>query len=186
MIAPADQPATQQRVSSDGAPLLEIRNLKLEFGTPQKPLRAVDDVSFTIGAGETVCLVGESGSGKSVTALSIARLVPSPPARYLSGEILLEGRNVFTLSAAELRAIRGGLVSYVFQEPGASLNPVWRIGHQIKEALQLHRPAAAQDAEVIRLLKLVGIPAAESRMKCYPHEMSGGMQQRVVIAMALA
>jgi peptide/nickel transport system ATP-binding protein/oligopeptide transport system ATP-binding protein len=195
-------------------PLLEIKNLKMDFGTGADALRAVDGVSLTIGAGETVCLVGESGCGKTVTALSIARLVPTPPANYVGGEILLNGRDVLKMSNGELRQIRGGVVSYVFQEPGASLNPVFRIGNQIKESLKLHRPdltgragsplpAArsnanggahgvtrptqnALDAEVIRLLKLVGIPAPESRIKNYPFEMSGGMQQRVMIAMALA
>ncbi|HEY4984557.1 MAG TPA: ABC transporter ATP-binding protein, partial [Verrucomicrobiae bacterium] len=195
-------------------PLLEIRNLKMDFGTGADALRAVDGVSLTIGAGETVCLVGESGCGKTVTALSIAQLVPTPPANYVGGEILLNGRDVLKMSNGELRNIRGGVVSYVFQEPGASLNPVFRIGNQIKESLKLHRPdltgragsplpAArpnansgahgvtrptknALDEEVIRLLKLVGIPAPESRIKNYPFEMSGGMQQRVMIAMALA
>ena len=194
--------------------LLEIKNLKMDFGTGADALRAVDGVSLTIGAGETVCLVGESGCGKSVTALSIARLVPAPPANYVGGEILLNGRDVLKMSNGELRTIRGGVVSYVFQEPGASLNPVFRIGSQIKESLKLHRPdligragsplpAArpnansgahgvtrpaknALDTEVIRLLKLVGIPAPESRLRNYPFEMSGGMQQRVMIAMALA
>jgi peptide/nickel transport system ATP-binding protein len=194
--------------------LLEIKNLKMDFGKNAEALRAIDDVSFTIGAGETVCLVGESGCGKSVTALSIARLVPTPPANYVGGEILLNGRDTLKMSARELQQIRGGVVSYVFQDPGASLNPVFRIGNQIKESLKLHRPElgapisrsassadshqradqeigvpsrrAALDAEVIRLLKLVGIPAPESRIKNYPFEMSGGMQQRVMIAMALA
>jgi peptide/nickel transport system ATP-binding protein/oligopeptide transport system ATP-binding protein len=167
-------------------PLLEIKNLQLEFGSKDKPLRAVDGVSFSIDAGETVCLVGESGCGKSVTALSIARLVPSPPARYVGGEILLNGRDVLKMDKAELRKIRGGVVSYIFQEPSSSLNPVFRVGSQIKESLKLHRPEKANDAEVIRLLKLVGIPAPESRLKDYPHQLSGGMQQRVMIAMALA
>jgi peptide/nickel transport system ATP-binding protein len=194
--------------------LLEIKNLKMDFGAGADALRAVDGVSLAIGAGETVCLVGESGCGKSVTALSIAQLVPAPPANYVGGEILLNGRDVLKMSNSELRGIRGGVVSYVFQEPGASLNPVFRIGNQIKESLKLHRPdltgragsplPAAQpnansgahgvtrptknalDAEVIRLLKLVGIPAPESRIRNYPFEMSGGMQQRVMIAMALA
>ena len=166
--------------------LLEIKNLKLDFLSGGRPLRAVDDVSLVINAGETVCLVGESGCGKSVTALSIARLVPTPPARYSGGEILLQGRDVLKMSKDELREIRGGVVSYVFQDPGASLNPVFRVGAQIKESLKLHRPQKANDAEVIRLLKLVGIPAPESRVKDYPHQMSGGMQQRVMIAMALA
>jgi oligopeptide/dipeptide ABC transporter ATP-binding protein len=167
-------------------PLLEIKNLQLEFGSKEKPLRAVDGVSFTIDAGETVCLVGESGCGKSVTALSVARLVPSPPARYVAGEILLNGRDVLRMNKSELRQVRGGVVSYVFQEPSASLNPVFRVGNQIKESLKLHRPEKATDDEVVRLLKLVGIPAPESRRRDYPHQLSGGMQQRVMIAMALA
>src|SRR5262245_27940977 len=167
-------------------PLLQISDLQLEFSSGRNKVRAVDGVSLSVEPGEALCLVGESGSGKSVTALSIARLLPSPPARYVGGEILLEGRNVLKMSPAELRNIRGGLVSYVFQEPGASLNPVFRVGEQIKETLKLHRPEAATDEEVVQLLKLVGIPAPESRLRNYPHEMSGGMQQRVMIAMALA
>jgi oligopeptide/dipeptide ABC transporter ATP-binding protein len=167
-------------------PLLEIRNLQIEFGRGANALRAVDGVSLALEAGKTLCLAGESGSGKSVTALSIARLLASPPAVYAGGEVLLEGRAVLKMKAAELRDIRGGFVSYIFQEPAASLNPVFRIGDQIKEALRLHRPEAATDAEVVRLLKLVGIPAPEARRKNYPHEMSGGMQQRAMIAMALA
>ncbi|MGO9585966.1 MAG: ABC transporter ATP-binding protein [Limisphaerales bacterium] len=166
--------------------LLEIKNLRMDFGAGADALCAVDGVSLAIGAGETVCLVGESGCGKTVTALSIAQLVPTPPANYVGGEILLNGRDVLKMSNGELRDIRGGVVSYVFQEPGASLNPVFRIGSQIKESLKLHKPEKANDAEVIRLLKLVGIPAPESRIKNYPFEMSGGMQQRVMIAMALA
>jgi peptide/nickel transport system ATP-binding protein/oligopeptide transport system ATP-binding protein len=194
--------------------LLEIKNLKMDFGKGAEAARAVDGVSFNIGAGETVCLVGESGCGKTVTALSIAKLVPTPPANYVGGEILLNGQDTLKMSACELQQIRGGVVSYVFQDPGASLNPVFRIGNQIKESLKLHRPdfkgragsplpAGATDAkggahgvtrptkkdfdaEVIRLLKLVGIPAPESRIRNYPFEMSGGMQQRVMIAMALA
>ena len=167
-------------------PLLEIKNLRLDFVNSEGGARAVDGVSLTLDAGETVCLVGESGCGKSVTAQSIARLVPSPPANYVSGEILLNGRDVLKMTSEELRSIRGGVVSYVFQEPGAALNPVFRIGAQIKESLKLHQPQKANDAEVIRLLKLVGIPAPEARLKNYPFEMSGGMQQRVMIAMALA
>jgi peptide/nickel transport system ATP-binding protein/oligopeptide transport system ATP-binding protein len=194
--------------------LLEIKNLKMDFGQGAGAMRAIDDVSLTIGAGETVCLVGESGCGKSVTAQSIARLVPAPPANYVGGEILLNGHDTLRMSPRELCDIRGGVVSYVFQEPGAALNPVFRIGAQIKESLKLHRPELgtpisrsarsastnhqadqeigapsrrkALDAEVIRLLKLVGIPAPEARVKNYPFEMSGGMQQRVMIAMALA
>lgn len=168
------------------AALLEIKNLRLDFGHETGAVRVVDGVSLTLAAGETLALVGESGCGKSVTAQSIARLVPVPPARYAGGEIWLNGVDVLRLGPRELRELRGGIVSYVFQDPGAALNPVFRVGAQIKESLKLHRPAHATDAEVIRLLKLVGIPAPESRIRNYPFEMSGGMQQRVMIAMALA
>ncbi len=160
--------------------------MQLEFRSDHQVVRAVDGVSFSIGPGETLGLVGESGSGKSVTALSIGRLLRTPPAFYAGGEILLEGRDVLQASSRELRELRGRGVSYVFQEPGASLNPVFRVGAQIKESLRMHRPQAATDAEVVRLLQNVGIAAPELRAKSYPHEMSGGMQQRVVIAMALA
>ncbi|HEY1787780.1 MAG TPA: ABC transporter ATP-binding protein [Verrucomicrobiae bacterium] len=166
--------------------LLEIKDLKMDFGKNAGALRAIDGISLTINAGESVCLVGESGCGKTVTALSIAKLVPTPPANYVGGEILLNGRDVLKMSRTELQKIRGGVVGYIFQEPGAALNPVFRVGNQIKESLKLHRPDKANDAEVIRLLKLVGIPAPESRIRNYPFEMSGGMQQRVMIAMALA
>jgi len=167
-------------------PLLAIQNLKLDFGEGNQRVRAVDDISLTIQPGETVCLVGESGCGKSATALSIARLVPCPPGRYTGGAILLNGQDVLQISTSQLREIRGGIVSYVFQEPAASLNPVFPIGKQIKESLRLHRPNFGTDDEVVRLLKLVGIPAPESRLRDYPHQLSGGMQQRVMIAMALA
>ncbi len=168
------------------APLLSVRHLSLAFHKDGTALPAVEDISFDIAAGETLCLVGESGSGKSVTALSIAQLLPMPPARYSGGEILLHGHDVLRMNNAELRKIRGGVVSYVFQEPSASLNPVMPVGKQILESLRLHRPDAATEDEVIRLLRLVGIPAPESRLRDYPHQMSGGMQQRILIAMALA
>ena len=167
-------------------PLLEIKDLSLDFQFADRTVRALDRVSLRVEASETVCVVGESGCGKSVTALSIARLLSSPPAIYAGGEILVEGRDVLRMSAKELCAIRGGVVSYVFQEPGVSLNPVFRVGAQIKESLKLHRPEKANDAEVVRLLKLVGIPAPELRARDYPFQLSGGMQQRVMIAMALA
>jgi oligopeptide/dipeptide ABC transporter ATP-binding protein len=167
-------------------PLLEIKDLTLDFVSGGQSLRTLDGVSLTVEAGETLCLVGESGCGKSLTALSIARLVPSPPARYAGGEIRLNGRDVLRLDPAALREVRGGVVSYVFQEPGASLNPVYRVGRQVKESLELHRPRKATESEVIRLLSLVGIPAPESRMRDFPFQLSGGMQQRVMLAMALA
>lgn len=166
--------------------MLEIKNLQLEFRSNGRSVRVVDGVSLSIADGQTVCLVGESGSGKSVTALSIGRLLPTPPAYYPGGEIILDGCDVLKASKRELRALRGRGVGYIFQEPAASLNPVFRVGAQIKESLKLHRPEAATDAEVVRLLKLVGIPAPEARARNYPHEMSGGMQQRVMIAMAIA
>ncbi len=167
-------------------PLLDIKNLQIDFTSNDETVRAVDGVSLSIAAGETLCIVGESGCGKSATALSIARLLPTPPARFSGGEILVEGKDVLKVSKADLRRIRGRVVSYVFQDASVSLNPVFQIGTQIKEMLKLHRPEVANDDEVVRLLKLVGIPAPESRLKNYPHEMSGGMQQRVMIAMALA
>jgi oligopeptide/dipeptide ABC transporter ATP-binding protein len=167
-------------------PLLEIKNLSLQFTASGARHAVLDDVSLSIGAGETVCLVGESGCGKSVTALSIARLLPSPPAHYLQGQILLESKDVLQMTARELRQIRGRLVSYVFQEPGASLNPVIRVGAQIKEALRLHKPEKADDEHAAQLLQLVGIAAPQARLRNYPFELSGGMQQRVMIAIALA
>jgi peptide/nickel transport system ATP-binding protein len=166
--------------------LLEIRNLALEFRSDGHAVRAVDWVSLSIAPGETLGLVGESGSGKSVTALSVGRLLPTPPAFYPSGEILLEGRDILKMSKSELRKVRGRGVSYIFQDPGASLNPVFRVGAQIMEMLKLHRPESATPAKVVELLKWVGIPAPEARAQNFPHEMSGGMQQRVMIAMALA
>jgi oligopeptide/dipeptide ABC transporter ATP-binding protein len=167
-------------------PLLEIEDLRIEFGSGTDAVRAVDGVSLRLDAGQVLGLVGESGSGKSVTALSIARLLPSPPVQYVGGAIRLGGRDVLRMSDRELRRVRGGWVSYVFQEPGTSLNPVYRVGAQIAEVLRYHRPESATVAEVIRLLERVGIPAPETRRLAYPHELSGGMQQRVMIAMALA
>ena len=167
-------------------PLLEIRDLTLDFASGDGMVRALDGVSLSVNEGETVCLVGESGSGKTVTAMSVGRLLPSPPARYSSGQILLDGRDVLPMSKKELRSVRGRVVNYIFQEPGAALNPVFRVGQQIMESLRLHQPQHATEAEVIRLLSLVGIAAPEMRARSYPHQMSGGMQQRVVIAMAIA
>jgi oligopeptide/dipeptide ABC transporter ATP-binding protein len=166
--------------------LLDVRDLRVSFFTDDGEVRAVDGVSFTIRRGETLALVGESGCGKSVTALSLAKLVASPPGVYKGGQILLDGDNVLAMNQDKLRAIRGARISYIFQEPASSLNPVFRIGAQIKEVLQLHRRDAATDDEVVRLLKLVNIPEPAQRARDYPHQLSGGMQQRVMIAMALA
>jgi oligopeptide/dipeptide ABC transporter ATP-binding protein len=166
--------------------LLDVRNLQVSFFIEEGEVRAVDDVSFSISKGETLALVGESGCGKSVTALSLAKLVATPPGVYKSGEILLDGEDVLHMDKEKLRSIRGAKISYIFQEPATSLNPVFRVGFQIKEVLKLHRPEAATDEEVIRLLRLVQIPEPERRRRDYPHQLSGGMQQRVMIAMALA
>jgi oligopeptide/dipeptide ABC transporter ATP-binding protein len=166
--------------------LLDVKNLQLSFDQGHRHISALDGVSFSLDAGETLCLVGESGSGKTITALSIGRLLPSPPAHYLGGSILLEGRDALLMSARELRSIRGRIVSYIFQDPASSLNPVYRVGTQVLEVLKLHRPAAANQEEVIRLLKSVGIAAPETRAQSFPHELSGGMQQRVMIAIAMA
>lgn len=143
-------------------------------------------MSLRIREGETVALVGESGCGKSVTALSLARLLPEPPAFHPTGVVVFRGREVLQMSRAEMRAIRGGQIAYVFQDPGTALNPVFRIGFQLKEAIRAHRKDVDAREEAIRLLALVGLPDAEACLRSYPHELSGGMQQRVVIAMALA
>ncbi len=171
------------------APLLEVRHLTIRFAAEGRP--AVDDVSFAVGVGETLAIVGESGSGKSVTALAMTRLLPEPPTRYAGGEILLAGRNLLALPERELRRVRGGQIAYVFQDPMTSLNPVLTVRRQLAEVLALHRPDVgrgrrAQDAEIVRALAEVGITEPEKRLRAYPHELSGGMAQRVMIAMALA
>jgi ABC-type dipeptide/oligopeptide/nickel transport system ATPase component len=167
--------------------MLEVRNLTIRFGEKI----AVQDVSFQIADGETLAVVGESGSGKSVTALALTRLLPVPPARYAGGEILLDGQDLLKLPESGLRRVRGGQIAYIFQDPGTSLNPVFTVRQQLAEALALHRPDVArdrraQDAEIVRALAEVGINEPERRMNAYPHELSGGMAQRVMIAMALA
>ncbi|MBL9126453.1 MAG: ABC transporter ATP-binding protein, partial [Verrucomicrobiales bacterium] len=162
-------------------PLLEVDDLAIRFdGVP-----VVTGVSLRLEPGRTLALVGESGCGKSVTALTLARLLPSPPAHY-AGSVRIDGRDVLGLEAKALRRLRGGTIGYVFQEPGASLNPVQSVGRQIREVLEIHRPDEATDDEVIRGLARVGIPSPAARMLDYPHQLSGGMQQRVMIAMALA
>jgi peptide/nickel transport system ATP-binding protein len=170
------------------AAVLEVRDLVTSFATPRGRLTAVDGVSLELHAGETLCVVGESGCGKSVTALSILRLLPEPQATIERGEILFEGRDLRRLPYPELRQLRGSRIAMIFQEPMTSLNPVFRIGDQIAEALRVHRDLSrsAQDARVVELLELVGIPEPRTRMRDYPHQLSGGMRQRVMIAMALA
>jgi ABC-type dipeptide/oligopeptide/nickel transport system ATPase component len=167
--------------------LLEIRDLSIRFRTPDRVVEAVKGASFSMRPGGSLAIVGESGSGKSVTALSLTRLLPMPPAEILSGEILFCGENVMRMSAARLREVRGGGIAYVFQEPSTSLNPVYPIRSQIAEAIRLHRPEVRDvDAEIVRWLDTVGIVDAARRLHDYPHQLSGGMQQRVMIAMALS
>ncbi len=168
-------------------PLLDIRNLAIHFHTEGGVVEAVKGISLTLEKGETLAIIGESGSGKSVTGLALTRLLPEPPAKFASGEILFEGRDVLKMKPDELRRLRGGRIAYVFQEPGTSLNPVFTIRSQIAEAIRLHRPEVRDvDAEIIRNLDLVGIKDPAKRLHDYPHQLSGGMQQRVMIAMALS
>ncbi|MDR2845155.1 MAG: ABC transporter ATP-binding protein [Puniceicoccales bacterium] len=175
--------------SADGTDaILQVKNLTVGFDTESGHLTAVDGVSFTVPRGKTLGIVGESGSGKSVTAFAIMRLLPQPAGKITGGSVLFEGRELTTLPLDELRKIRGNKISMVFQEPMSALNPVHRIGHQISEVLRLHTTQTAQQARqrAIELLAKVGIPAPEARLEAYPHQLSGGMRQRVVIAMALA
>jgi peptide/nickel transport system ATP-binding protein/oligopeptide transport system ATP-binding protein len=173
-------------VSAD--PILRVRDLQTHFFTDTAVIRAVDGVSFDVQAGETLAIVGESGSGKSVTALSILRLVQSPPGRIVSGSVRFQGRELLTASPREMRAIRGKAISMIFQEPMTSLNPVYTCGEQIIETLVVHERVNRQVARrrAVEMLALVGIPSPEQRVDEYPHQMSGGMRQRVMIAMALA
>ena len=169
-------------------PLLSIRNLKTYFSTDAGEVRAVDDVSIDVPKGKTLALVGESGSGKSMTALSVIRLVPEPAGKIVGGEILFKGRNLLELPLRDMRSIRGNDISMIFQEPMTSLNPVFRIGSQISATIRLHRGVDQDEArkQTIALLDRVGIPEPAERIDDYPHQFSGGMRQRVMIAMALA
>ena len=170
-------------------PLLAVDNLRTYFDTEAGVARAVDGVSFSISAGKTLAVVGESGCGKTVTALSILQLVPMPPGRFESGEIRFQGKNILGLPPKELRKLRGGDIAMIFQEPATSLNPVFTIGFQVGEAIQLHRPEVPRHKvrdEVLKALKSVQVSDPERRLDQYPHEMSGGMKQRIMIAMALA
>lgn len=168
-------------------PLLAVDDLVTTFSTEEGLVTPVDGVSFTVEQGETVGVVGESGCGKSVTSLSILRLVPSPPGRIAQGRILFEGQDLLTLSEREMRAIRGRDIAMIFQEPMTSLNPVFTCGDQILEALRRHQKVSATEArdQALELLHLVGIPLPEQRLGAYPHQLSGGMRQRIMIAMAL-
>jgi len=168
--------------------LLQVRDLRTYFYTETGIVRAVDGISYDLQEGETLGLVGESGCGKSVSALSIVRLIPNPPGKIVSGEVLFEGRDLLKLTEDKIRDIRGDRIAMIFQEPMTSLNPVLTIGLQIGEVLELHRHLNRKESrsEVIRLLRMVGIPDAERRIDDYPHQFSGGMRQRVMIAMALS
>jgi oligopeptide transport system ATP-binding protein len=169
-------------------PLLSVRSLKTYFQTEDGTVKAVDDVSFDLDRGKTLGIVGESGSGKSVTNLSILRLIPSPPGKIVGGEIVFDGRDLLSLDDEEIRKVRGKRIAMVFQDPMSSLNPFMRISRQLMEITQLHLGYSEQKARehAIRMLEMVGIPDASTRVDGYPHEFSGGMRQRVMIAMALS
>ena len=168
--------------------ILEVDQLITSFETDRGMLRAVDHVSFTVPAGKTVGIVGESGCGKSVTAMSIVRLLPQPAGKILGGHVYFHGRDLVRASEAEIRKVRGGEIGVIFQEPMAALNPVHRIGRQVSEVFRIHKKLSKKDAwhAATEMLEMVKIPAPEKRMMDYPHHLSGGMRQRVVIAMALA
>jgi peptide/nickel transport system ATP-binding protein len=167
--------------------LLEVKNLKTFFFTEEGVVKAVNDVSFEVGEGETLGLVGESGCGKSVTSLSIMKLIPNPPGKIISGQIFFDGQDIVNISENEMHNIRGNKISMIFQEPMTALNPVFTVGHQISEVFTLHQKISKKEAKekTIELLKIVGIPEPEKRFTQYPFELSGGMRQRVMIAMAL-
>jgi oligopeptide/dipeptide ABC transporter ATP-binding protein len=171
-----------------GETILSVRNLSTVFDTEYGVVKAVDGVSFDLRRGETLGIVGESGSGKSVTNLSLLRLVPSPPGRIASGEIIYKGRNLLQGDEEDMRLVRGGNISMIFQDPMTSLNPLLRVSLQIAEALQLHRglDRGAAEAKAVELLRSIGIPDAETRAFEYPHQYSGGMRQRAMIAMAIS
>ena len=168
--------------------LLEIQNLRTYFDVHGHVLKAVDNVSLSIGKGETLGLVGESGCGKSVTAHSIIQLIPQPPGRIAGGKIFFEGQNILEFSETRMRKIRGCRISMIFQEPMTSLNPVFTVGNQVGEVIRLHQKLSRNEIRnrVVEMFQLVGIPEPKKRLSNYPHQMSGGMRQRVMIAMALA
>jgi oligopeptide/dipeptide ABC transporter ATP-binding protein len=172
----------------DNNNLLDIQNLRTYFDVHGYVAKAVDNISLTIGKGKTLGLVGESGCGKSVTAHSIIQLIPQPPGRIVGGKILFEGQNILEYSEAQMRKIRGNRISMVFQEPMTSLNPVFSVGNQVGEVIRLHQKLSRKDTRdrVIKMFQLVGISEPEKRLSNYPHQLSGGMRQRVMIAMALA
>lgn len=184
------QAATQERApaATGRSPLLSVRDLRTQFFTADGVVKAVDGVSFDVYPGQTLGIVGESGCGKSVTAMSIMRLVSSPPGRIVGGEVIFEGRDLLTLPDSEMRKVRGKQIAMIFQDPMTSLNPVLSVARQLTESLQLHlnMDGSQSKRRAIELLDLVGIPSAKARVDDYPHQFSGGMRQRVMIAMALS
>ena len=170
------------------APLIEVKDLKTHFFTPSGVVKAVNGISYSVDEGEVVAIVGESGCGKSVGAMSIMQLIPNPPGRIVNGEVWFQGKDLTQLSDAEMREIRGNKIAMVFQEPMTSLNPVLTVGRQLTETLELHEGMNDDEsqARATELLEMVGIPDPESRLNDYPHQFSGGMRQRVMIAMALS
>ena len=167
--------------------LLDVRELSIRFRSEDGFMDAVENVSFSVNEGESLAIVGESGSGKSVTALSLTRLLPEPPAEIVGGEITFRGEAIFRMAPKRLRNVRGGGIAYIFQEPSTSLNPVYSIRSQLAEAIKLHRREVHDvESEIVRCLTAVGIVNPEQRMRDYPHQLSGGMQQRAMIAMALS
>jgi len=172
----------------DNKPLLKVENLSVEFTTDKGTVRAVEDISFEVGAGEPVGIVGESGSGKSVTALTVLQLVPNPPGRITNGRIELDGIDILSKSQSEMRRIRGDVASMIFQEPMTALNPVFTIGNQMVEVIRVHRKVSKKEAlaSAVNMLETVNIPNPAKCVTQHPHELSGGMRQRVMIAMALS
>lgn len=173
---------------NDPEKLLEVKHLQTSFFSDDGEVKAVDDVSFNVYRGKTLGIVGESGCGKSVTSLSIMRLIPNPPGKIVGGELFYKGKDLLKLSMSEMRAIRGNEISMIFQEPMTSLNPVFTVGNQIREAIALHQDLSNKEVhnKAIEMLKLVGLPSPEKRINDFPHQLSGGMRQRVMIAMALS
>ena len=187
-IARTSSPSAAVTAASETGAVIEVRGLQTYLFTRAGVVKAVDDISFSLRRGETLAVVGESGCGKSMTALSIMRLVPSPPGKIVGGRIALDGKDLLQLDEAQMRDIRGNEISMIFQEPMTSLNPVLTIGHQIAEALRLHQDLskAAANEKAVDMLRRVKIPEPAQRAREYPHQLSGGMRQRAMIAMALA
>src|SRR6478735_6556746 len=175
-------------MATTSEPLLAVSNLKTQFFTQDGVVKAVNGVSFRLMPGETLGIVGESGCGKSITALSLMRLIPTPPGKIVDGSIIFQGDNILEMSDEEVRSVRGNRIAMIFQDPMTSLNPVLTVNRQISEAIMLHLGMSKAEARErsVELLKMVGIPNAEERVNQYPHQFSGGMRQRVMIAMALS